>query len=155
MIIFLDMDGVLADFDKYVCETHGFETKEKWKDNWAGLPERVFNELEKMPDADLLVEYTKSYSPQILTAIPKRDKVRYARMDKMRWAKRHYGFLSWEVNVVYREEKLMYATAEQYSPNILIDDNYKNIEEWKKQGGAGILHTSTETTIVELQKLGY
>ena len=155
MIIFLDMDGVLADFDKYVCETHGFETKEKWNDNWAGLPERMFNELEKMPDADQLVEYTKPYSPQILTAMPKRDKVRFARMDKMRWAKRHYGFHSWEVNVVYREEKLMYATAEQYSPNILVDDNHKNIEEWKKQGGAGILHTSTETTIIELQKLGY
>ena len=155
MIIFLDMDGVLADFDKYVCETHKFETKEKWNDNWAGLPERMFNDLEKMPDADQLVEYTKPYSPQILTAMPKRDKVRFARMDKMRWAKRHYGFHSWEVNVVYREEKLMYATAEQYSPNILVDDNYKNIEEWKKQGGAGILHTSTETTIVELQKLGY
>ena len=49
----------------------------------------------------------------------------------------------------------MYAVGDNYSHNILIDDNEKNIEEWNKQGGAGILHTSADSSILELQKLGY
>ena len=155
MIIFLDMDGVLADFDKYVCETHGFGDKKTWNDQWNKLPERMFYELEKMPDADQLMEYTLNYSPQFLTAMPKRDKIRFARMDKFRWLKKHWNIKPWDVNVVYREEKLMYAVGDNYSPNILIDDNEKNIEEWNKQGGAGILHTSADSSILELQKLGY
>ena len=155
MIIFLDMDGVLSDFDKYVCETHKFGTKEKWNDQWDHLPERMFNELEKMPDADDLFSYCKVYNPQILTAIPKKDKVRYARTDKLRWMKRHYDVKPWHMNVVYREEKLMFAVDDFIQPNILVDDNESNIDEWTKQGGAGVLHTSAETSIAELQKLGF
>ena len=155
MIIFLDMDGVLADFDKYVCETHKFGTKKEWNDQWDKLPDRMFYELEKMPDADRLIEHTLPYNPQILTAMPKRDKVRYARIDKFRWMKNNYQFKPWQINVVYRDEKQMFAVDDFLQPNVLIDDNEKNIEEWNKKGGAGILHTSTESSIAELQKLGF
>ena len=36
----------------------------------------------------------------------------------------------------------------------LIDDKEENIKQWKAAGGIGILHTSAENTIKELQKLG-
>ena len=38
--------------------------------------------------------------------------------------------------------------------SILIDDYSKNIEQWRAAGGIGILHTSAEDTIKQLQKLG-
>ena len=41
MIIFLDMDGVLADFDKYVCETHKFGTKEEFDTALKAMPKNV------------------------------------------------------------------------------------------------------------------
>ena len=41
------------------------------------------------------------------------------------------------------------------SPNaILIDDRKDNIEQWIEAGGIGIHHTSTNSTIKKLQKLG-
>jgi hypothetical protein len=35
--------------------------------------------------------------------------------------------------------------------HILIDDRASNIEDWRNEGGVGILHTSTSSTIKELQ----
>ena len=37
---------------------------------------------------------------------------------------------------------------------ILIDDRPDNIAQWKSQGGIGILHTSAQDTIKQLQNLG-
>ena len=71
MIIFGDMDGVLSDFDKYIIETHDFGDKKTWNDQWSKLPDHMFFELDKMPDAEQLMEYVSAYDPQFLTAIPK------------------------------------------------------------------------------------
>ena len=40
-------------------------------------------------------------------------------------------------------------------PAVLIDDYPKNIREWQRKGGIGILHTSASSTISQLRKLGY
>jgi len=39
--------------------------------------------------------------------------------------------------------------------DILIDDREQNIQRWVEAGGIGILHTSAENTIRQLQKYGY
>jgi hypothetical protein len=36
----------------------------------------------------------------------------------------------------------------------LIDDRKDNIQQWIDSGGIGILHTSTASTIKQLEKLG-
>ena len=69
--------------------------------------------------------------------------------------KKHYNINPWDVHVVYRSEKQMYAVSDNLAPNILIDDNETNIEEWNKKGGAGIIHTSADESILALQKLGF
>jgi len=108
-----------------------------------------------MPDAYQLMDYADMYAPSILTAIPKKDKVKFARVDKYKWMKKHYNIDVWNIYVVYREEKQMFAVGDHYNPNILIDDNEQNIEEWITCGGAGILHSSAADSIIELQKLGF
>ena len=37
--------------------------------------------------------------------------------------------------------------------SILIDDREKNIREWEKAGGIGILHTSTKDTLRKLKRI--
>lgn len=155
MKLFIDMDGVLSDFDNYITITKGYKTKVNWGDRWNELPDRMFQELEKMPDADQLMNYAEMYSPSILTAIPKKDKVKFARVDKFKWMKKYYNIDTWNIHTVYREEKQLFAVGDHYSPNILIDDNEQNIEEWIACGGAGILHSSAANSILELQKLGF
>jgi len=48
-----------------------------------------------------------------------------------------------------------YLKKNYAAPNhILIDDRKSNIDEWRAEGGIGILHTSAADTIRQLKKLG-
>ena len=40
MIVFLDMDGVLSDFDGAITKQCG--SKKEWADDWSKLPSNVF-----------------------------------------------------------------------------------------------------------------
>ena len=53
-----------------------------------------------------------------------------------------------------RSQKKSYAKTDG-NPNVLIDDYDKNISEWEKSGGIGILHTNVGKTIGELKRLGF
>lgn len=160
MIIFLDMDGVLSNFDDYVNRALGIE-KDKHvpltDEQWAKLPSNIFGILDPMPEAKQLIEYLEPYdNVQILTAIPPDNAVPSARYDKLMWMKNTFNFAPWKINVVYRNEKQLYATDINIaSPNVLIDDVQQNISEWRDKGGAGILHTNIDTTLEELSKLGF
>ena len=48
------------------------------------------------------------------------------------------------------KKKQLYSQPDR----ILIDDHEDNIREWREKGGIGILHTSAQDTIKQLQNLG-
>ena len=158
-IIFCDMDGVLVDFDKGYEELTGKHTKhvdlqdknEFWSLLNRSLKEKDLTEydywvnLEWMPDGKTLWNYIKGYNPYILTA-PSRDPG--SRQGKNEWAARLDG-----MKKLYF--KPAYAKAEYAGKNrILIDDRKDTIDKWNANGGIGILHTSADNTIKQLQKLG-
>ena len=71
--IFIDMDGVLADFDGAIIKK--FESKKLWDNRWDEVDPELFLKLEKMPDADQLVEYIRGmFDIHLLTAIPKKGR---------------------------------------------------------------------------------
>jgi len=90
----VDMDGVLADFDKLFIERHGVHPKtlseeEFWNrvipfPNW-------FAELAPMEDAFVLVRgvnewvEAKYYEPHILTALPKKGRLPLSEDHKRDW----------------------------------------------------------------------
>lgn len=151
--LFVDSDGVIADFDGYVKTHFGKPVSAFEKGTfWAALThrdthvEKFFRSLPKMPDADVLVEYLRAQpvkSVKVLTACGYTPKD--AKEQKVAWYDEHYPGL--ECIVVSKSpDKAEYA----HPYAILIDDRAKSIDPWVAKGGIGILHTSAEDTIAQL-----
>ena len=150
--IYVDMDGVLVDFDGGYEKLTGMTTRaadEKgpeffWKPiSKAGA--KWWITLNWMPDGKQLWDYVKKYNPELLSA-PSREEA--SKMGKRVWVKRELP----GVKLILRSADKKQEFA---SPNsILIDDREKNIEQWKNAGGIGILHTDAASTIKKLKDLG-
>lgn len=162
--IYLDMDGVLADFNRGVRELCGMEPPNQ---NGKGDPKRddamwdairgtghFYDRLELMPGAKEMFDaiYAKYGDRcEILTGIPKEKRgIVTAGEDKTNWTHRLLA-KDIRVNIVYREQKPEYCKGKDC---ILIDDLESNIREWEAMGGTGILNTSAEETLRELERLG-
>lgn len=159
--IFVDLDGVLVDFERGVEELlggyseHQYETDPNYRTKmWNAVRHyqkhfgRFWLDLEPMADAAILWKYVLPYSPEILTATGTTETD--AGVQKKMWVEQQLGH-NVTVNVVqHAKEKAKYA-----APNhILIDDKEKAIGPWKTAGGIGILHTSAANTIAQLKELG-
>ncbi len=156
--IYCDMDGVLADFVKFTSEHLGHPFKDEY---WTSLPENMFAILPPMPDAHSLWRFIGKYTPFILTAVPRQTESRgpiseRAPDDKKIWMKKHFRVPENRIYAVKRINKANFAVdGRDKRPNLLIDDHAKNIDQFRKAGGLGIVHTSARNTIKELKKLGY
>ena len=161
--IYLDMDGVLADFNRGMQELLGLEPfdqgsgwhPEKDDELWERVKKygHFYDALELIPGSKEFFDavYGRFYDRcEILTGIPKpRRGITSAGEDKIKWVRR---LLSENVviHVVQREEKPGYCTGKDC---ILIDDYQKNIKEWEKSGGTGILFTDAEDILGRLSEM--
>jgi hypothetical protein len=148
--IFVDMDGVLADFDTQYEKVFGIKNNiEKDDVDWKkvrSIP-NFYADIPPMPDMRILWNYVSSYNPIILTGIP--SSVAEAAGNKVMWAVKNIGP---EVRVwpVRSKEKYLYGKP----GDILIDDWEKHRHRWENMGGVWITHINAETTIEELAELG-
>ncbi|MGZ8890252.1 MAG: 5' nucleotidase, NT5C type [Nitrososphaeraceae archaeon] len=159
--IFVDLDGVLVDFDKHAkevfnnCPSLWPENRLKgkfWKDVTKSCREGnpFFLAMDPMPDAFVLWNYIKDHNPTILSATGSLSVVPNAKFEKREWVKQHLGELAAGMGILVQSaiDKAQYS-----APNhILIDDRVKAIEPWIAAGGIGILHTSAEDTIRQLKE---
>jgi hypothetical protein len=155
--LYLDMDGVVADFDAYAYLTLGLSPSEGIYPNseWEKLRSnpRLYRDLEKTPYADELVFQCSVFAKRnkfdlkFLTAVPKDNDLPWAFYDKFKWVEKN-GFSNIPIMFgPYSKDKHMHCKT----GDILIDDRTSNIEEWIAAGGYGILHrTSYEHTLEEL-----
>ena len=89
--LYVDLDGVLADFDSKVKEITGKLPNElKLGDMWRQLARYgdFFYRLDWMPDGEQLWDYVKRYKPTILTGIPHGN---WAPGQKRRWCGEKLG----------------------------------------------------------------
>lgn len=150
--VYVDMDGVLADFDTHHETVFGIRA-DKLLDNvdW----ERVrscpgfYADIPPMPDMRLLWDYVSRLSPKpiVLTGVP--SSVEEAPANKRGWVKHHLGEFV-EVRCCRSSEKCLHAKP----GDVLIDDwdKYKGL--WIAKGGHWITHRGSADTIDELIKLG-
>jgi 5'(3')-deoxyribonucleotidase len=159
--IFLDMDGVVADFDSFASSLLGrkigwHESKfDLTKEEWAKLSsvDRLYYNLPLMPDATKLVAYVKSLSTrfnvQFLTAVPRRTTMPEARADKQAWVDKYFPGMRMDIGP-FSHDKQKWCNP----GDILVDDRPSNIEEWKAAGGVAIYHTGeVNATIKAINKV--
>ena len=141
--VFVDMDGVLADFFgewqkligkdwRKVKDIEPALQKIRDKDDfWLNLP--------LLPQAKNLLGVIKkvkgSYS--ILSSPLPNDP--NSEPHKREWIKKNLDFFPPE-NVIITHDKAKFATNPDGTPNILIDDFGKNIASWEAAGGEGFKH---------------
>lgn len=148
MKLFVDMDGVLADFDSGYEAAFGVRPSIH-ADNvdWELVREHknFYLNLPPMPDFKELWRFIAPLRPIVLTGVPR--SVAEAPENKMAWARKWLG--DTEVRTCRSSEKCLHARA----GDILIDDWEKYRRKWEKAGGIWITHTSAANTITELSKL--
>lgn len=147
--VFLDLDGVFADFDARVRRLTGKHPNQLHRSRlWkiVNSDKRFFAELELIEGCMALWEATKDLQPVFLTGAPS-SKV--FQEQKREWVARIFG-PEFTVHVVPKKLKQDYSGPHK----VLIDDTPENIEQWTAKGGYGILHTGDHaSTVKALQQL--
>lgn len=151
--VYLDCDGVLADFDKGAAEVlgmpprafeHRFGLGRFWK-ALAQAPE-FFARLELLPDAMQLYQAVRHLEPVILTGLPHGS---WAEPQKRRWAARHFP----GVEVITTAAALK---REHCHPgDALVDDTDKYRHLWEREGGVFIHHLDARGSIEALRAHGF
>ena len=161
-IVYLDMDGVIADFFGGVEKMFGVKHWKELTSKLAGgeLKQEVidritgsnfFSTLPKFSSADALIQLIKSATGgkfSILTSPLIGDHENSA-MQKKKWIASTIEQPE-EVIVSGRKEKC--AKQKDGTPNILIDDRPTNIERWNAKGGFGILYQANRDSIIKVEQ---
>ena len=146
--IFLDLDGVMFDFDGGVKRItgkfpHELDKREMWKR--INSTRDFFFNLDLLPRAMEMYRYIKTLEmthdvkTRILTGLPSMT----GSADQKRRAVAQYIDQDLEVIVLPSKNKVLHA-----KPNaILIDDREEMTSPWSRQGGFAILHRSVDETI--------
>ena len=150
--LYLDMDGVLCDFQTaYTKLRTGAEDNTK-RFRAAVLDHKIFETLELMPDAKELLAHVRTLHVhiEILTSVGTHDPFQGedTKRQKKLWLSKHN--ISYKPNFVRsKQEKAEYATP----TSILVDDSIGCIEPFIAKGGHGILHTAATKTNSQLDSL--
>lgn len=150
--VFVDLDGVLADFDTHHENVFGYRS-DKLLDNvdWqkvAAVP-NFYADIPPMQDMHWLWEFVSKLTPQpiILTGVP--YQVHEAVENKTAWVHKHLG-PDITVQCCKSKDKCLFAKP----GDILIDDWEKYKQLWIDKGGRWITHTSAKSSIAALVQLG-
>lgn len=148
--LFVDMDGVLVDFNEGYKKLTGIELV-GYNNNFDGFWDPInkggvsfWSSLPWMPDGKILWNYIGKYRPSLLSAPSKSNT---SKIGKQLWVVQNIPHV--KLILAARQDKRKYAR----SGYVLIDDREDNIKEWEDAGGTSILHTSALNTIEKLKEI--
>ena len=158
-IVYVDMDGVLADFFSEWAKMAGVKTG-----NYKDIPPAnvdptldkmigtdFFAQLPKFPTTDKLIQLIINHfgSYKILSS-PLRNDHENSKKHKIDWIGRKLKIKPEET--IISSNKGAYATQADGTPNILIDDLGKNVQNWMNNGGLGIKYQADEDPLSKVQR---
>lgn len=143
--LYLDMDGVLADFDRAYEERFAVAPRSH-EDAvlWANIDgcEDFFRTIPPCAGALEFFAEVAHLNPIILTACPKTGYPKAAQ-HKREWIREHLGADVVVLPVMGGTNKPLFMHA---PGDVLIDDYRRNTEAWSAAGGVAILHRDWEGT---------
>jgi len=152
--IYLDMDGVLADFFAEYAKLAGV-TSGSYRDIPPAKADPTldkmigtdfFHRLPKFPTADSLVKLVLQYVPAYaICSSPLRGDHANSELHKRAWIKDHLNPQPSEISITGMKER--HAVNPDGSPNILIDDRGTNIVAWRARGGIGCKYQADEDSL--------
>lgn len=152
--LYVDMDGVLTDFDKQF-ESFGKGKPDKFEKEHGQVPfwELIkggglewWSEMPWKKDGKKLWDHIRGYDNVKILSAPAKT-IPESRMGKMIWVNRELGS---DYPLILYNNKGDYAGEK----SILIDDRKDNTDAWTEAGGISILHKSAADTIKKLKELG-
>ncbi len=155
-IVYVDMDGVLADLFNHVGDIHDVDhynqmIDQQWEDFFKNTNAyHLFRDLPPFPTANKLLRMVRGMAGgyTILSSPLNFDRVGSIK-GKREWLSKHITVPA--DNIVFEHEKYKYAVKNGV-PNILIDDYGVNIKKWRAAGGIAIKYQADENSLEELAK---
>ena len=150
--LFLDCDGVLADFDSGARAVLGGMTPRQFEDAhsrgefWKRLARTpdFYANLPLMADAQRLFDAVAHLGPTILTGLPLGT---WAAPQKVTWAARH--FPGTPIITTMARDKFRHMTG----ADVLVDDRADHRPAWEDAGGTFIHHKNAERSIAALRQI--
>jgi len=132
-IIYMDMDGVVADFttgyaaafNRDVSRDDAFTVKQ-----FCRQEPRLFRMLPILEKGKELFDILKDDYKIIFLTTPMKG-MDYCKIDKVEWVRENFG----DYDIIFSDNKADYVIDDH---SILIDDMDYNLESWIKKGGTGI-----------------
>jgi hypothetical protein len=151
MQLYLDCDGVLADFDRAATALLGlpprqFQSRYGLPAFWKKLQSQpdFYGTLPLMPDAMTLFNAVRHLNPIILTGLPRGN---WAAPQKVRWAASR--FPGTRIITCLAADKRRHAR----DGDILVDDTLKYRDLWSGAGGIFVHHRGAASTITTLREI--
>jgi len=149
-MIYVDMDGVIADFSKRYKERFGVRPEQTRNNKEFGgyfkkfIDDKEFQTLDMMDDTFILLGFLDKLpiEKQILSSTARPDSHDAIAPQKQKWLDTRR--INYKANFVPGKSlKYKFATPD----SIIIDDTKSVIDDWNKAGGIGILHRDAKSTI--------
>lgn len=149
--LFLDADGVLADFEEGARRLLGIPPKQYLAQHgrgafWKRLAKarNFYGSLPEMPDARRLFDGVKHLEPTILTGLPLGN---WAAPQKVRWAAEHFPGVPIVTCLARDKHKHMHAG------DVLVDDREKHREIYEAAGVVFVHHKNAADSLRQIARI--